>query len=286
MKKLLLILSFLFLIPFANAQITLKPGTNYFAVKGIILTGAGIQLQGVFNTTGTNYLNAYWNAYYLGDFNDTMAATCYLNCISETEDCSSAQQCNYTGYPGLGICTLLNPTYKFTEINNVTCKFFNPEQPEIEYKPYPYKTFYPINFEVFYPSITTTVGQSSKLQINVRNIGLFTDNYTVNIVSYPSNIIWINPSSLTTRIGPLTGDSYGSTPQTDYTYVDLRVLATIQTQENICFIVNSTSNSSVNSYYNCIPVRGSMASLSDFSILGIVWIMLISSALILFNKSF
>jgi hypothetical protein len=283
MKKLLLLL-FLLLIPLANAQATLKPGSTTFSVASITLTGAGIELQAGFNTTQTSYLNVYWNSYYIGSSNTTIGATCYLNCIPETQDCSSAQQCNYTGYPGPAICTIVNPTYKFTEINNITCKFYNPKYPAVEYKPYPYRTFYPINFEVYYPSVTTTVGKETKLQISVRNIGLFTDKYNVSASTNKPNIIAIDSSTLKTAIGPLTGNSYGSTPQTDSAYVKLVVLASQDAE--ICFTVNSTTDPSVNPFSKCIPIKSSYASLSDFNFLGIIWIMLISSALILINKTF
>jgi hypothetical protein len=286
MKRLLLVLAFLLFVPFANAQTILKPGFTAFSIDSIALTGAGIELQSIFNPIGTSYLNVYWNAYYIGGSNESIGATCYLNCISESQDCSSAKQCNYTGSQGPAVCAILDPNYDFIKPNNVTCKFFNPKYPTIEYKPYPNRTFYPIKFEVSYPSITTTVGQEAKLQINVRNIGLFTDNYTVNVTNYPSNLVAIDSKTLDSTVGPLTGYSYGSNPQTDSTYINLVVLASIEAEENICIIVNSTSKPSVNSFSGCIPVRSSYASLSDFSFLGIIWIIILSSVLILFNKSF
>jgi len=266
----------------ATPATVLKPGYTTFSVDSIGLTGRGIELQAAFTQTGSSYLNVYWNSYFIGGSNASIGATCYLNCMAE-QDCSSAQQCSQTGL-GPAVCTILNPVYKFTEINNVSCRFFNSQYPLIVYKPYPYRTFYPIKFDVFYSPLTTTVGERSKLQVNVKNTGLFKDNYTVKVAGFsPAGTLEIDPSPIP-PIGPLTGDSYESTTQTGFTSINLRVV--IAQDANICFTVNSTSKPGVNSFYGCAQVKSSFASLSDFNFLGVVWIMILSSALILINKTF
>jgi len=278
-KLLTIFLTLTLFFSLANAQIILKPGQTAFEVKSISVSE--IQLLG-----NPSYLNVYWNASYIGGTGN-IGATCYLNCNPKLTDCSSAQQCNYTGPTGTAVCTILNPLYLYYDDNLVVCKFFDPAFPGIPYEPYPNKTFRPIKFNVWLSPVTATIGREFDLQINVKNIGLFDDSYSVTVTTPTPNILYLNPQTVQTSIGPLKGDSYLNTPETGFSYAKLTVLAD---EPCVCITVNSTARADILGNYNidstgcqpkCVQIKSKLASLPDFGLLGIVQIILLAGILAL-----
>ena len=213
MKNIILTVTFslltFFLILFfvkAQTETVLQPGIATFTLESISLqpvdaegnpqpVDANDNLLGL--TGNLNYLNIFWNARYFSGTQMDMGVKCYLNCENPGEDietnCAGKQSCSYVGPPGERTCTISNPTYEFKTINKVTCKFYNPAVPAIEYKPYINRTFKPINFEISPSTIlTVNLGKPFNLPINLKNTGLFTNNYRVNITAFYPNIVSID----------------------------------------------------------------------------------------------
>jgi hypothetical protein len=283
-KMLIVFLALISLFPLVEAQTTLKPGQTTFSVQSILVSA--IQLQG-----NPSYLNIYWNATYIGGAGN-IKTICYLNCNPKAADCSSAQNCSYTGPTGSAVCTIINPLYKYYEDNLAVCKFFNPAFPTTPYEPYPNKTFRPVAFNVWLSSATVVIGTPLDLQANVKNIGLFDDSYNVTVSTPTPNILWIDPQTAQTFVGPLKGDSYLSIPETGFSSAGLTVLTD---DPCVCVTANSTARADVLGNYNmnvdcsdpakpylkCIKIKSKLASLPDFGLLGIIQIILLAAAVAL-----
>jgi hypothetical protein len=273
-KTLIVFLALISLFPLVEAQTTLKPGQTTFTIKSILISA--IQLQG-----NPSYLNVYWNASYING-TGTIGANCTLNCNPKAADCSSAQYCSYLGETGVGVCTIVNPTYKYHEDNSIVCKFLDPAFPNATYEPYPNKTFRPMSFNVWLSPATATIGAEFSLQINVKNTGLFDDSYNVTASTPTLNILSINPQTAQTSVGPLKGDSYLNSPETGFSYVKLTVLTD---EPCVCIAVNSTTKADVIGSYamdstgcqtNCVQIKSKLASLPDFGLMGIMQIILLA----------
>jgi hypothetical protein len=273
-----IVLSLLILIPLANAQTILEPGTTTFTTASIVLTG-NISLQGT-----TQYLNIFWNASYSTGFVKDVNVTCYLNCDPETQPCSSAQKCNYLGLSGTGACTITTPSYGYYAANNVTCTFYDPQFPDIPYKPYPNRTFKPIDFEVILPShIDATIGREITPQINMRNKGLLVDNYSVHVYTL-SPLLVIDPSTALVTVGPVNGISYPYQGEIGSSYVKMTLLAASSSPIVVFVEVNSTTKSDI-FWTGSVEVLSKLSSLPDFSWSGIVQIIAIAAiVLFLFSK--
>lgn len=270
MKLLLLITFFsLILVNSIKAQTVLNPGTVTFTTESIILTG-DIQLHGT-----EKYLNIFWNASYSPFSTRDMGVACYLNCDPETQDCSFAQQCNYTGPTGIGGCAIINPSYRFYETNLVVCKFYDPRFPDIPYRPYPRRTFKPISFEVFVPSrADAVVGQEITVQVNIKNVGLLVDNYSVHVYTV-SPLLAIDPLTALVTIGPINGISYPYQGEIGSSYVKMTLLATSANPIVVFVRVNSTTKPDI-AWFGSVEITSRLSSLPDFSWFGIVQIMVIA----------
>lgn len=278
MKILFLSIFLLLFLPLlVLGQTQLNPASTIFTVSPVYLA-APIQLSGT-----PSYLNIYWNSQYLSQAQTYVGVDCTLNCYPPSGLCGSAQYCSYNGLPGIGTCTITNPNYFYTKSNNVSCKFFDPNQANLAW-PYVNVTFMPIQFSVATPAkITLTIGQTGIVQSYITNTGLFTDNYLTNISTFTPNIINIFPPSNAT-IGPLTGNSYQNSPQTGTIKNQISIYST--SGGSVCLTINSTAAvqiklppDNINSYYNCIQVTGGFLSLPDFQLSGIVQIVFFSSVL-------
>jgi hypothetical protein len=121
-----------------------------------------------------------------------------------------------------------------------------------------------------------TVGREVSLRVNVQNNGLLTDNYTVNVTS---------PSSYLSFSAPLTSTGFlQGSPTNEYGYslTGVTALASLGTQTRIDIQVNSTVNQSIGQTIT-IQLTAGLASLPDFTILGIIQIIILA-ALILWTK--
>ena len=89
-------------------------------------------------------------------------------------------------------CIISKPRYLFKVLNNVTCKFYDPASPGIEFLPYPQRSFWIIDYKVFIPSkLVMSVGDKYTFKVNIMNLGLLPSSFFVNItdVQNPLNFI-------------------------------------------------------------------------------------------------
>jgi hypothetical protein len=196
MRILILLLTFLVLVGIAFSQIPLQPGETTFTVGSIVLnplppeedyTGTA-QYLGL--TGDLNYLIIKWNAYYYTGEEKDIGVWCYLNCPNPVPpidvNCAGYQNCTKIVPPGKYSCSIDSPKYNFKTINNVTCRFYDPSNPSLEYLFYPNRTFYSIKFQTSVSPVTITVGEPFTLPINVQNFGLLKSSFTTNISFVPS----------------------------------------------------------------------------------------------------
>jgi hypothetical protein len=102
-----------------------------------------------FNFTGTQkYFNVFWNVRYPSGMSKQIAVECTLNCDPNpngknqncncnpsTGKCLKGQMClpyPYTQMPGAGSCTVANPVYNYTGVNEIICRVYDPENPNLE----------------------------------------------------------------------------------------------------------------------------------------------------------
>ena len=187
----ILSLFFLFLISQAKAQVELLPGQTQFVIDSIVLEPEfkSLLLKGDYN-----YLNIFWKASYLSGEKRDIGIKCYLNCFNPgdniEENCAGFQNCSsVVKASSQGTCTIVSPNYFFDKKNMVVCKLYDPKFSSIEYKPYLNKSFWALNFTLLpLENINTNVGNEISIEVRVKNLGLLTDNYTINI-SYPTNLV-------------------------------------------------------------------------------------------------
>lgn len=256
MKELLFLL-FLLLVAIISAQTILQPGTTTFEVSPII-----IQPPPIDGTYGGNpnlpsslltpehplglqgdlfYLNIIWNVSYADGEERDIGVDCYLNCPNPDEDidtnCAGYQNCSYVGPTGLAFCTIVNPLYLFKQINNVTCKFYDPLFPTIQYLPYPNRSFRAVDLKVHADVASATVGKPFTLPISITSLGLLASSYTVNVTVVPS--LGVNPDNIVIERSLSTTDeiSYG-----EVGIVYPRILFLVSTGEPVTFQILTKSN--------------------------------------------
>jgi hypothetical protein len=213
-------------------------------------------------TAFVNYFNIFWDAAYQNSCspNRDLSVMCYLN----DKYNNPSKPYPYTRMPGEGMSTIEDPQYYFGKLatgnpNNISCKIYDTSRDRIY--SWSNESFYPIAFSTAVTPLTVTLGKSFNLPIYVQNLGLLSDNYTVQIKSYQSGAVSIEFAGGT--LGPL------KTNETSKTTARLKVLSTSATTLNIT-VISSTSGISVS---RDIPIRSGMASLSEFDWIGIIQIL-------------
>ena len=178
---------FLFLFYFAKAQVTLQPTTVSFTVYTIELypvddyTG-GKQFIGLFGDR--TRIDVLWYVKYNPESSDPINVTCWLNCNNNTDvtECYGLQNCSYQGKTGPAACTIINPNYNYSAINNITCTIINPNYPELDYRlsdgTYPQRVFYPVRYTISVSGGTYLVGRTISLPINFVSYSFLNGNYT------------------------------------------------------------------------------------------------------------
>jgi hypothetical protein len=304
----------IFLIPVASAQTVLRPGETNFTVDAIILDPvtdyAGVNEIGL--AGDVNYLNIKWNATYDSGEERDIGVKCYLNCPDPLPDidvkCAPYQACSYLGPTGVRICTIPTPNYLFKNINNITCKFYDPLNPSIDYIPreclpfkcYINRTFWPINFSLSAApaKIEITVGKSFILPIDVKNFGLLKSNFTVNTTALKPEIASIDNSvTATETLG------YGQIgrvyPRITLLYSDaltLKILAKSGIEPVPNFDTSCSVNSDCSHYGSAecmnnrcwkrldVQISAGNASLPEFDITGVIQILLLAALALVFIK--
>jgi hypothetical protein len=306
MRILIFLLTFLLFIEVALSQIPLQPGEVAFTVGTIFLrklppeedyTGTS-QFLGL--TGDLNYLNIRWDAYYFTGEERDVGVWCYLNCPNPVSpinvSCAGYQNCTYLGPTGKHSCSIYLPKYNFKSINNVTCRFFDPLYPAIEYLPFPNRTFYSINFEVSSMPVTITVGEPFNLRIDVKNLGFLKSSFTTNISFVPTPTS--PPVSIQNAVSSTEEVSYLGTAST---FPVITFYATgsanfeIYSKSNVEPVSNF--NTACNSNADCpsfapycinnrcwskqmLTISAGKKSLPEFGFLGIIFILLIATVLL------
>lgn len=226
-----------------------------------------------------------------------IANTTYLNVIWLVPQAAPSQpnlgiNCTYTGIaaadcvpkpfiqgPGYGGCVVINPQYDFYNLNNVSCLVYLVS--DMKTNTTFNTSFYPVAFiaNTSLSSLSMTVGSQIQLRINVQNIGLFTDNYTVNITSPASYVYVSNPLSAT---GVVIGDPFD---QSAFTSTSIAALAAPNQNQQITLfaLINSTTYPKIGQVIPIVLKTG-FASLADFTILGIIQIIILAALILLLKK--
>jgi len=254
MKRLVSTIIFLsFIFNIVRAQITLQPANATFVVYTIEFslvddyTGSK-QYIGLFGDK--TRIDILWNVNYNPESLDPINVTCWLNCNNSVDvtKCYGFQNCSYQGKTGPASCTIFSPNYNYSTINNITCKFFNPNYPNIEYRTsegtYPQRVFYPIKYSVSVSGGIYQVGRTISLPINFVSYSFLSGNYTglaYADLSY-SSFISIDNSYNTTSILKYS--------QIDTVYPKITV---IYAGKKMILYINTTANElpSCNSVDDC-----------------------------------
>jgi len=199
----------LFFFSTSKAQLTLIPVNATFFVLTIELypvddyTGSK-QYIGLFGSK--DRIDVLWNSKYNPEIPDPINVTCWLNCKYKTDitKCYGLQNCSYQGKTGPASCTIFNPNYDYFSINNITCRFFDPNIPELEYKlidgTYPQRVFYPIKYSVSVSGGIYQVGRTIDLPITFVSYSFLNGNYTGLAYVQQQSFIVIDNSYNTTKI--------------------------------------------------------------------------------------
>jgi len=269
-----------FLMPPGGME--LQSGEATFTVSPI-----GFDME-AYKTSGTmSYLNIYWKAYYLDNSNRNISVECYLNCPNPEAGCTGYQECKYLDYPSgtIGTCTITNPNYNLalatglgentasTISNNISCKFTDPLNPTVT-SGWVNRTFVPLSFYLSLPSIVSIdVGDSYPLELTVKNLGMITDNYSIDVSSLTSNLVISSGQATITEL---------EMNETGKMYPNLLLLSTT---ESASATITATSAMLPQMYLQKpFIVKGSMASMPEFGWIGIIQIILLAALLAFKSK--
>ena len=201
---------FILSLPISSAQtlVPLQPGETQFFISPIIICptppGCGIAPPVFTDFTETpqymvlrgdfDHLDIGWDVKYFDNSERDIEVLCFLNCPNPGNNinvnCAGLQNCNYLGLTGPRSCTIPNPNYIVNlppgNVNNVTCKFYDPQNKDstgkpLEYLPYPVRTFRPIDYSISVSPITTTVGDEFNFPLSVIPLGLIPSTYSFNL---------------------------------------------------------------------------------------------------------
>lgn len=165
--------------------------------------------------------------------------------------------------------------YNYTGLNTISCFVYdtNNTASNATFN----ISFYPIAFVANASLGSLTVGTSAPLRVNVMNTGLRADNYTINI---SANVPYVSIDRNSSVLGPLNGlpvnqSSYVSTDLTANAYFNQPIIVKIY--------VNSTTVPSIGQYIQ-IQINAGLASLPDFTMFGIIQIIILATLVLLWRK--
>lgn len=189
----------------SNADTVLGSGNASFTVKPIILSEIPFDIDQNqycgnpdrpqtqnFNLAlvgDPGFLNVRWDAKDPGGIERQIGVNCWLNCVADPDQllsnvnlCAGYQNCSYVGPTGDHSCSIQTPSYNFNSGNNVTCRFYDtllPSQGLVVEN----RSFYTVDYEVFTPSVSLTVGTDAILPIDVKSFGILPNYYTNNLTA-------------------------------------------------------------------------------------------------------
>jgi len=292
----------LFLFFTSRAQVELIPSNATFFVVTIELypvddyTGSK-QYIGLFGSKGR--IDVLWNAKYNPEIPNPINVTCWLNCKNKTDitKCYGLQNCSYQGSTGPASCTIFNPNYDYFSINNITCRFFDPSNPELEYKltdgTYPQRVFYPIKYSVSVSGGIYQVGRTIDLPITFVSYSFLSGNYTGLAYVQQQSFITIDNTYNTTKTLRYS-ESDTVSPKITVIYASGKSILYINTTANelpSCSSVNDCPNIATQDYQikSCIDrkcwyiftteIGSAYLSLPEYSIKDLILILILSIAI-------
>jgi hypothetical protein len=182
-----------------------------------------------------------------------------------------------------------NPCEYYSPINTFSCNSFDPEHPWLNY--WNNIKFKPIYFGATYtPPSAVTLGEEFGIKIDVTNLGLLPDNYTVKVES-------TNPSVINVIYGEGKIENLASNcPKLIFPDVAYDCAAVSKTFEaklipltagNAYIKINVTSSTSgITLALSWIQVTSGVKSLSEFDMFGILQIIILSTIILIFWKKF
>ncbi len=202
------------------AAVKLNPGTTTFTYQPIFLYNvtddSGSTPLGIDATVGK--LKIFWDAYFCNSIgkgacidtvDKSVGVTCYFDCVLQKGDvidtkCADKTKCQFAGI-GAGSCTISNPSYLSktqngnSPVNNITCKFYDSENPGLGYAPYPNRSFYASSFGTKVSDISATVGEEFIIPVRTTNLGMFSDSYNVRITTNKPDLVYIATPNIDTE---------------------------------------------------------------------------------------
>lgn len=218
-----------------------------------------------------DYLTIFWNVNQPGAPNPVIGMNCTF-AGTATVDCNPKP---FVQAPGIGSCTVVSPPYNYAGLNNVSCFVFDTRYTASNAT---FNTsFYPVKFIANASLGGLTVGTQTTLRVKVQNIGLLADNYTVNVTVPSAPYIYIRvPFSST---GYLQGDPYDEIGFTSTSVVAQAAIG----NPTMVILVNSTTFPQVGQRIE-IKLTTGLASLADFTIFGIIQIIIFAALILLLVK--
>ncbi len=312
MKYIWILIIFL-LLPIAYASIILPPADAPFTVLPMILSSCSDYTktkQSLCLEGDLNYIAVKWDVRYPDESERNVGVKCFLNCANPRDDietnCASSQKCEYLGLVGQRSCTIPNPNYLINlpqgNVNNVTCMFYDPADPTIPFRPYPNRTFRPIDYSLSVSGITVNVGEQFNFPLSVIPLGLIPSTYTFNIteVSAPKALFIERSIASTEKLG--YGDAGRFSPQMLFlvaplTNARVEVLTTANSDpitcttdahcsyltDGKCIIPTGQPNGKCWKRLE-IQLKSGKASLPEFDAFGFLQIMLIAGVLLFVRR--
>lgn len=256
------------------AQTTLSQATLGFNVFPFIFTFTNLVGRGTTSAFAASWLVQQSEAGQNTGVNCTFIGSSNADCLLKpTIQGAGAGGCSVQ-YPPYNLAPI--PTSpNFAALNNVSCLVYY--VPNMLVNSTYSISFSPLAFNATAALGSLTVGRSVPLRVNIQNNGLMTDQYTVNFTSTSLYIQFSNPNTQTDN---LQGNP---TNESGYVQTDVTALASMGTGTQINIQVNSTVNPAIGQQIS-IQLTAGLASLPDFTFLGIMQILILAALILLAKK--
>jgi len=233
-------------------------------------------------TGDLNSFDVEWEAFYTNQPTREMEVKCGLNCDPDLDNCPADAGKRCLPYPfehgpeelKKGKCKVPSPAYNFAQ-ENLKCVFYDPEDEKL--KSAVTQSFKSIDFDLMAPSsISATVGDTTHLKVDVGNLGVVTDSYSITLTADDPQAVDISPSSATT----------GSIPLDKVVNVFFSVTPIIDVPNKITVVVASQASPAITKTL-AIDVSPGLFALPEFGLIGFVQIIFVAAIVyfLLFNRT-
>ncbi len=244
------------------------------------------------------FLNIRWNARDPGGIERTIGVDCWLNCpanatllLGDPSVCNGYQTCSFVGPTGDRACSLQQPSYDFKADNRVSCRFYDPILPSyglvVEER-----SFRTIDYEVYTPPVTVTVGSPATTPIDVKSFGILQSYYVNNMTALQNQfLVYVKngqaPTS-TLKCGE-AGRTFPSVTMLAAIKIPFTVLTKSSVDTNTCAFdsdcdyLDTATSQAVCMFDACwkrldIDIDANVASLPEYPIHGFLMIVAASTA--------